>query len=173
MRFLVVLCVFIIGLLVSACMAGTMTKSRGFYPVPLPEYLDSVYPAPNHVVSFDDYHANFGEEFAFPGMRVTVSGLYVDQPELKDSVNDPDLPQRVTLFINKQEVPRKSLTPQYGLTIVSLYDENDVYLGDVYTGPFYLSWEYPLEVGRHTALFQVQSNTGSLHEFEWQFEIVK
>lgn len=120
MRFLVVFYVLIIGFLISGCMAPTISKSRAFYRVPLPEYLDHVYPAPNDVVSFDDYHANFSEAYPVAGLRVTISALYIDQPELKDLRNGAALHQRVRLFINAQEVPRKFLTSQHGLMLVSL-----------------------------------------------------
>lgn len=134
---------------------------------PLPEHLLSVWPPSNQPVSEMAY-SDSSPFVAQRGVGARVSGFVIDQPSL---VPSPPIASRVSLLINGTPVANDTLHVEDELGVIEVYDEQDVYLGNVYTGPFGVSWLPPLGKGTHTATLQVESNTGNLLEYSWEFRI--
>lgn len=132
---------------------------------PLPAHILSVWPTRSEPIPAE----NLIDVPPFSlqrGVGARVSGFTIDQPSLTPP---PPIATRVTLLVNGSPVPNDSLRVEDELGVIELYDHAEVYLGKVYTGPFRFSWTPALEQGSHRATLRIQSNTGAILEYSWDF----
>ncbi|MBN1877934.1 MAG: hypothetical protein JXA33_27180 [Anaerolineae bacterium] len=127
----------------------------------IPHYLSEVFPLPDSELSISNV------EDQKVGIGVTL------RPQNVAEKGDFDVNwiERCSLSIDGTAISREMLSVQDGIVLTEWKNEQGEVLFRV-SGPYYLTWHVPMDVGKHQAVFQVRRTSGMILEHSWQFSIV-
>ena len=110
---------------------------------PTPDFIMYVYPT---FISKFDYWALAGISIVFNPSDIDIAP---ENQEIELII------QRVTLFIDSEQVPQDPVVPVVADEI----------------GPYFLGWAVELTVGSHQATFQFVTDSGEIREYTWEILI--
>lgn len=154
----------------SATQPYPMSSDMTPQAIELPEYLKSVWPSPEEVVSIQSYNDSL--MIQSPHSRGIGVELWADKVNEHVDEEEKTIIQRSSLIVDGNNLSEETLRIADGLIRKNIYDDQGNLLYTIDVGPYYLSWGPVLGLGIHEAKFTVMKNSGEMLEYAWRFTIV-